>query len=152
MAGNKATCKRQTWCKRIIWEFLHFDSKVRESRLCVSLREANLPSQWQTSFNWAIPPPAKPHFLIVPFALAVIFFQTTTFPFPLSNHLDPTIPLYDSPTSPPHQLSPFTFLVSVVIPGYVLMNEDLQMEASNKNEYMFLFNILDKSHLIWFFF
>lgn len=135
----------------MIWEFLHFDSQVRGSCLCVTLREAILPSQWLASFNWVIPPSAKPHFRIVPLFLAVIFSQTTTFPFPLSNHLDPTIPLYDSATSPPHQLSLFTFLVSVVIPGYILKYENLQMEASNKNEYMFLFNSMDKSHSIWFF-
>lgn len=152
MAGSKATCKRQAWCKRMICEILHFDSQVRESSLCVTLREAwtNLPSQWQTFSNWATPPPTT-HFLIVPLPSWVIFSQTTTFPFPISNHLDPTTPLYDSPTSPPHQLSLFTFLISVFIPVCGLMYEDLEMEASNEKEYMFFFNSLDKSHLIWFF-
>lgn len=127
--------------------------RVRGSSLYVTLREAwtNLPSQWQTFSNWAIPTPTKPHFLVVPLSLEVVFSQTTTFPFPLSNHLDPTITLYESPTSPPHQLSLFTFLVSVVIHGCVLMYEDLEMEASNENEYMFLLNSLDKSHSILFF-
>lgn len=136
-----------------LWS-LTFDLQVRGSSLYVTLREAwtNLPSQWQTLSNWAIPTPTKPHFLIMPLCLGVIFSQTTTFPYPLSNHLDRTITLYESPTSPLHQFSLFTFLVSVVIHGCVLMYEDLEMEASNENEYIFLLNSLDKFHSILFFF